>query len=97
MRHAKDRAFLAAVAAVAAVMITSAALAAPQDGERSYLPPQSSRSQDATKSEEAPSPKIRPPRHKVRARTRRRHFGGEFQPGPPDMFIFPDMLFFPFF
>jgi hypothetical protein len=94
MRQAKDRAFLAAAAAV---MITSATFAAAQDNERSYLPPQSSRSQDATKNEEAPSPEIRRPRHKVRARTRRRHFAGEFQPGPPDMFVFPDMLFFPFF
>ena len=94
MRQAKDRAFLAAIAAV---MITSAALAAPQDSEGSYLPPQSSRSQDVTKSEEAPSPEIRRPQHKVRARTRRHHFAEEFQPGPPDMFVFPGMPFFPFF
>jgi hypothetical protein len=94
MRQAKDRVLLAAVATV---MITSATLAAPQDSERSYLPPQSSRSQDVTKSEEAPSPEIRRPQHKVRARTRHRHFAGEFQPGAPDLFVFPGMLFFPFF
>ena len=94
MRQAKDRAL---PAAVVAVMITSAALAAPQDSEGSYLPPQSSRSQDVTKSEEAPSPEIRRPQHKVRARTRRHHFAGEFQPGLPDMFVFPGMPFFPFF
>ena len=94
MRQAKDRAL---PAAVAAVMIASAALAAPQDGEGSYLPPQSSQSQDVTKSEEAPSPEIRRPQHKVRARTRRHHFAGEFQPGPPDMFVFPGMPYFPFF
>ncbi len=94
MRQAKDRALLAAAAAV---MITSAALAAPEDSERSYLPPQSSPSQDVTKSEVAPSPEIRRPHHKVRTRTRRHHFAGEFQPGPPDMFVFPEMFFFPFF
>ena len=94
MRQAKDRAL---PAAVAAIMMTSAALAAPQDSEGSYLPPQSSRSQDVTKSEDAPSPEIRRPQHKVRPRTRRHHFAGEFQPGPPDMFVFPGMPFFPFF
>ncbi len=94
MRQAKDRALLAAVAAV---MITSATVAAPQDNEPSYLPPQSSPSQEMAKSKEAAPQDIRRPPHKVRARTRNRHVAREFQAGPPDVLFLPGMLFFPFF
>ncbi len=94
MRQAKNRALLAAAAAI---MMTSAAAAAPQDSEQSYLPPQSSRSQEITKSQEAAPQEIRRPRHKARVRTRNRHAAWEFQAGPPDLFVLPGMLFFPFF
>lgn len=94
MHQAKDRALLAAAAAV---MIASATAAASQDNERSYLPLQSSRSQDITKGEEAPVQQIRPPSHRARARTRRRHFARGYYAGPPDPLFLPSMLFFPFF
>jgi hypothetical protein len=93
MRQAKIGGLLAAVAAV---MITSATFAAPQDTERSYLPPQSSRSQEVAKSAVAPSPEAGRLPHRGRTRTRHRHFARDFQAGPPDMFFFPGMLF-PFF
>jgi len=92
MRQAKDRALLAA-----AVMITSATVAAPQDNEPSYLPPQTSRSHEITKSKEAAPQDIRRPPHKVRARTRNRHAARQFQADPPDLLVLPGMLFFPFF
>ena len=95
MRQAKTRALLAAVAAL---MITSAIEASPQDNERSYLPPQSSPSQDATKSGGTASKEIgRPAAHKVRARAHHRHGWGPYIAGPPDLLALPSMLFFPFF
>jgi hypothetical protein len=60
MRQAKDRALLAAAAAV---MISSVAAAASQDNERSYLPLQSSRSQEITKGEQAAARHIGHPSH----------------------------------
>jgi len=94
MRQAKDRALLAAAAAV---MIASATAAASQDNERSYLPLQSSKSQDITKGEQAAAQHIRHPSPRARARTRRRHIAEGFYPGPPDLFFLPGMFFFPFF
>ncbi len=94
MRQAKTRAVLAAVAAV---MITSVSEASPQDNERSYLPPQSSPSQDATKSAET-SPKETGRRaHKVRARTHHRQVSGAYVAEPPDFPLLPGLLFPPFF
>ncbi len=95
MRQAKMRALLAAAAAV---LITSALEASPQDGERSYLPPQSSPSQEATKSgETAPKEAGRPVVHKVRAKARHRRAWRPYVAVAPDVPLLPDMLFFPFF
>ncbi len=94
MRQAKKRALLAAVLAF---MITSATEAAPQDNERSYLPPQSSPSQETTKSVETPSKEAERPPHRVRARAHHRRASGPFVAGPPDILRLPGMLFFPFF
>ena len=96
MRQAKTRALLAAVAAL---MIASATEASSQDNERSYLPPQSTPSQHATKSRETASKETgRPAAHKVvRARAHHRHVWGPYMAGPPDVPPLPSMLFFPFF
>jgi len=94
MRRAHDCALLAAVAVA---MIASAAAASPQDDGQSYLPPQSSRSQELTKSPEAAAKEPGRPQHRVRTKTRHRRAGEEFQAGPPDGYAFPGMLFFPFF
>ena len=92
--HIRDRALLAAAAAV---MIASAAPAAPQDSERSYLPPQSPRPQEAAKGEQAAPQDGRRLEQKARVRRHRRHAGREYEAGPPYAPFFADMFFFPFF
>ena len=85
------------LAAAAAVIVTSATAAAPQDSERSYLPPQSSGAQEATKNVGTTSQETRRPPRKTRTRTRNRHVAEGFEGGPPDMFALPGVFFFPFF
>ncbi len=94
MRQAKTHALLAAVAAL---MITSATEASPQDTGRSYLPPQSSPSQDATKSAETSPKETGRPAHKVRARAHHRRVSGPYVADPPDFLLLPGLLFSPFF
>ncbi len=94
MRQAKTRAVLAAIAAV---MITSATEASPQNNEHSYLPPQSSPSQDATKSAETSPKETGRPAHKVRARAHHRRVSGPYVADTPDFLLLPGLLFPPFF
>ncbi len=94
MHRAKKCALLAAAAAVT---LASAALAAPPENEGSYLPPQSSRPQQITRNEKAIVQRAWRPQRRVRTRTRSRRMAGEYQPDPPVMPFFLDMLFFPFF
>ena len=96
MRWATNRALLAVAAA--AIIAVSAADAAADEGERSYLPPHAERQAESPNGEQALSQRGSPPIHKAHpGRRHRRHTARGYWYGPPNPFALPGLILFSFF